>query len=567
MKFTYSAILIALFGFCTASAQIADYSVSSDWTAVDLDGVTHNLYDMTDAGKTVIIDLSAAWCGPCWTIHQSGKLQDLHEMYGPDGTDEMRVFYIESESTNSLDQLMGIGTTGVSRATDTQGDWLEGQTYPFIDDASIAALYELGAYPTLSLIGPDRLTRTWVGSPGPTIDEVYEIVENASPIVDGTDARVILYDGPTLSLCGSVTPSVLIQNHGTSVLTELSFDVIGDGTVIYSYDWTGTLMPYETTSISMDEFDGSPYAEVSVECTTADDELANNMIMIEGLTVLGPNATNGVFNLEDTDPAPNSVALPDNLTQDPSSDWDALAISNADLNNVPQSVGAFENSEFSILFNFYQNREGASIVYLDKLDMTNWSAPIMVFNHAYKQYAAENDRLLIQASTNCGGTWTTIFDEQGAGLTTGATQSTFFVPVADDWQHNTIDMSAYADETELIIRYVGVSAFGNNLWVDDIRLEEFSSVAEIETVESASVFPNPANGVSTLEINLTSDEDLDIQIVDQLGRVSKNVFSGTLNAGQNAVELDVTNMAAGLYNVVVRKMEANQVNTIRLQVQ
>ena len=569
MKLYYSAIFIALFGFFSSQAQIADYSVSPDWTAVDLNGVTHNLYNNLDSGYGVFMDLSTAWCAPCWTIHQSGLLQDLHDMYGAEGTNELRVFYIESEGTNSEDQLHGIGTSGggANRATDTQGDWVTGHTFPFIDDASIAVpLYELQAYPTMTVVGLDRLTKTWVGSPGPSVDEVYNYIKSTSPAVEGSDTRLIAYDGPTLSVCGSFAPSVLIQNHGTDTITTLDFDVVGNGsTVIASHNWTGMLLPYETTSVVIDEIDGTGYDSIHIEVTTVDDVASNNSVGIEGLTVLKPNTSNNVFNVDNADV--NSLALPDGLSNDPISDWSTLAVNKTSFNGVSHEVGGFGNSEFSLLFNFYNNQTGSSIVYLDKIDMTTvLGDPYLFFSHAYTQYIAENDRLLIQASNDCGASWTTVFDEEGSALATVPAQTGFFVPTADQWQYNMIDMTQFATETDLIIRFIGVTDYGNTLFVDDIRVEEVSAVDEIPSIEMTQLYPNPTGDVATLEIDLTSSEDVNIFMVDQLGRVVKNVYTGTLEAGNNALEVDVSNIASGLYNVVIRHMEENKVNTLKLQV-
>jgi hypothetical protein len=569
MKLIYSAILLAIFGVGTVAAQIPDNSVSEDWTAVDINGNSYNLYSMLDSGYAVMIDLSAAWCGPCWTIHESGLFQDMHDMYGPEGTNEMRVFYIESEPSNTIDQLNGIGTSGGggNRATDTQGDWVGDHTFPFIDDASIAGLYGLTAYPTSTFIGADRLTHSFVGSPGPSLETVQGLMENdGGPAIAGTDPRVIGYNGQSLSLCGMFTPSVIIQNHGTDTLTSLDFAVYGDGTELTTTTWTGNLLPYTTTTITFDDVDGAGFTEVTVEYVGTDDNADNNAVAIEGLTVLGPNTSGNVWDVENA--TPGDLSLPEGLASDPSADFEALALSGDAFTNPPADpVGGFGLSDFSVFFDFYNQQTGSAILYLDKIDMTAvGDNPLLKFSHAYRQYQSENDRLIVMASDDCGSSWNTIFDKQGAGLMTVGPSTTFFVPSPSQWAANEIDLSDYQDASELIIRFVGVTAYGNSLYIDDMKIEAVSGVAQIPTIESTVMYPNPATDVSTLEINLTQGEDVNIFVVDQLGRLVQNVYTGALAQGKNALDISVSTLSSGLYNVVIQDMTNSNVNSLSLQV-
>lgn len=55
------------------NAQIG--STAPDFNVTDINGNSHNLYEILDAGYIAIIDVSATWCGPCWTLHQSHTLQ------------------------------------------------------------------------------------------------------------------------------------------------------------------------------------------------------------------------------------------------------------------------------------------------------------------------------------------------------------------------------------------------------------------------------------------------------------------------------------------------------------
>lgn len=152
MKKIYSTIL----GVLTATLSFAQVGATApDFTVTDLDGVTHNLYSYLDAGKVVVLDCSATWCGPCWTFHEGHYLEDIHNTYGPDGTDQVVVIFYEADATTTLADLQG--TTGA-----TQGDWLTGASYPYINESPItlngSVFWPLG-YPTISVIAPDKIIK------------------------------------------------------------------------------------------------------------------------------------------------------------------------------------------------------------------------------------------------------------------------------------------------------------------------------------------------------------------------------------------------------------------------
>ena len=105
--------LLLTFAFVLATvqigfAQLPDGSIAPDFTITDIEGEEHNLYSYLDSGYSVIIDFSATWCGPCWNYHTSGIFEELYEALGPNGTNELRILFIESDDSTTDDELHGI---------------------------------------------------------------------------------------------------------------------------------------------------------------------------------------------------------------------------------------------------------------------------------------------------------------------------------------------------------------------------------------------------------------------------------------------------------------------------
>lgn len=154
MKKRFLFLLFSIFALGSLKAQLPDGSQAPDWILTDLNGNTHHLQEYLDAGKTVYIDMFATWCGPCWNYHQTHTLKNLYEQYGPDGTDQVMVFGIESDISTPTNCLYD------QNCPSSQGDWTAGVPYPIIDitatnGPNMPNNYALSYYPTIYGICPN----------------------------------------------------------------------------------------------------------------------------------------------------------------------------------------------------------------------------------------------------------------------------------------------------------------------------------------------------------------------------------------------------------------------------
>jgi hypothetical protein len=278
------AIVICL-SIHSSFAQLPNGSLAPDWTLTDLNGTTHNLYSYLDSGYTVFIDFSAVWCGPCWSYHTSGALENLYIDHGPAGypnvspttTNDVMVFFIEGDG-NTVANLGGSGGG-------TAGNWISGTPYPIIctdgtvNNAAVTSAYSIGYWPTIYRICPDRVLIESGQSSNP-----YSFVSSCPPPTTNiNDVKAMAYEGITETCSGSLSPELKVQNYGLTTLTSFDIEVLVNGVQNSITPWTGNLATYQLTTIPLPAINGiTGTSQIEIKTMNpnggADDDMSNNDI-------------------------------------------------------------------------------------------------------------------------------------------------------------------------------------------------------------------------------------------------------------------------------------------------
>ncbi len=180
-----------------------------------------------------------------------------------------------------------------------------------------------------------------------------------------------------------------------------------------------------------------------------------------------------------------------------------------------QSVnGTRQGGQAVFVENFNYNTNGQRDALISPiLDFAGRTSVELEIEYAYARYNASNsDSLVVYVSTDGGNTYQWVWGaaENGSGnFATVPDQTTAFSPaVQEDWCYATtygpgcinIDLSAYDNTGNIRIKIENVNDFGNNMYVDNIRL--FSSCFQLNP-PIADFSANPTSGCTPLQVQFT----------------------------------------------------------------
>ncbi len=138
-------------------------------------------------------------------------------------------------------------------------------------------------------------------------------------------------------------------------------------------------------------------------------------------------------------------------------------------------ASGFGTSAASMYFdNFNSDTQGyADEMQTPKLDIFAFSTAKLYFDVGYQPFSTTNyiDSLQVLVSGNCGTTFNSVYLKSGTTLATvTGTTAIAFVPTATQWRRDSIDLTAYTGQKNVLIKFRNIGHFGNNIYVDNVSV-------------------------------------------------------------------------------------------------
>ena len=226
------------------------------------------------------------------------------------------------------------------------------------------------------------------------------------------------------------------------------------------------------------------------------------------------------------------------------------------------TIGVAPTAGNSMVFDNYNFDDSGNSdeLRLPKLNFSGYSAAQMTFHVAYAPFTQNGqtfaDGLQVIVSTDCGTTWSTIYDKSGTTVAAGnlptvAAITTQFTPTAAQWRQETIDLTSYVGQPNVIIAFKNMAAYGNRLFVDNINL-------------TGTAVPNPPTASFTSTPTGTACTGQTIQYTST-STGSPSSYSWTFAGGNPATSTShnptVTYSVAGTYTAALTATNAIGSNT------
>lgn len=361
----------------------------------------------------------------------------------------------------------------------------------------------------------------------------------------------------------TIAPTVTIKNNGLNAITAMTLSPFIDGTAGSATNWTGNLASGATTVITLNA--------IASPTTAGAHTFSYNISAMNAADIDPTNNSAKVSYVVATSYQGNPVAEGFVATAFPPTGW-TYVNPNGSGNGWSRTTatGGYNLTSSCAKYDFFGNTVvgDQDELFLPPMDLSGANAPIISFDIAYAQRTStSNDQLDLMASKDCGATWTNVFSQAGALMTTVGLYNTAYVPDPNDithWRTEMVQLTGF-NVSNVLLKFVTTNDNGNNLYIDNVNLAQ--TPVGINPVSNSaykvSVYPNPASASANVRVAAPKAGNVKITVVNIIGQTLIEKQAG-VSAGANIITLDVKDFATGVYSVIVESENGVVVNKLNI---
>ena len=359
------------------------------------------------------------------------------------------------------------------------------------------------------------------------------------------DAQVRVINSPGQRLCSpSFTPVISLRNRGSQTLTAVTLQARIDNGPVSTTTWTGSLAPLADASVTLNTLTATAGIHLLTVYSSGpngrpDEEQSNDTLRMYFQYYPPVTSINESF---------ESMAFPpigwDIVNSDNSYTW-------------RRQTSASKTGIASVMIN---NQDYSTIGEIDDLRLPQFTLPATldsaffsfeVAAATYTEIGTLNtswDTLEVLISTDCGLSYTSLYKKWGASLVTRKTPVTeAFVPTASEWRKDSINLSQYIGQNNLLLTFRNTTGYENNIYLDDINLRTLTVNPNLKA-KGFLVTPNPASGRLSVQFYPQPDGLQAVQLFSVSGQKLAEYWTSD-GQPNNLYNFDLSRYAAGTYFV------------------
>ncbi len=357
-------------------------------------------------------------------------------------------------------------------------------------------------------------------------------------------------------LCDAkIKPEVAITNNDTTTVNSFQAIVEVNGQRS-SKSFNGTLDKGQTTTVSFSEknltqgeYDVKFIGLENINNGDAYDYNIDNDVIAsaEGLA-FQENAFKGEhkFGFE-SQQEPNNLALTNNT------------LIQLVYGGNQRQFGA--NSSSGAILQYMRSNFGTGRVTFGRQDISSIDRPHFDFFYAYaKGNGSATPTITLEVSSDCGSSWTQIGSktakETNSSFTPTQQNPIFLTSASDEYNKDSFSLVDLSNKEDLIFRLKAQpNGDGNALWLDDMEFRSgkdtstSSSVTSHDFSAEVDFYPNPVQKQANLTLKVKEKTNFSGEIVNSVGKNVKTLPSKELNTGKHTFNLNLSNLAPGMYSV------------------
>ena len=383
------------------------------------------------------------------------------------------------------------------------------------------------------------------------LDPSYDslIVEVSTLIVQGTESELVA-DGAS-----NITVHIDLDGYSKNsywVLGQLNTDSILDATYIDTIQTDSTLFYngyYADTLFYRGELESTTYIgyyKSSCQSTTVKENY---------ITIGEVQSTNTAYPYAYSFENENELNADWVLTQPQSidSEWEFQS----SINTVWEWTSKASNAgNASIMIDGDNLALGSTEIVSPAYDLSDLTTPSIKFSWSGAASSTSPvNELNVSYSSTCGKTWSPLGELDAVLSANAGMFVSNFMPNASEWRDTVMTKTQLAGNNNIMFKFEYViNGNSNNFYLDNIMIGEESELMMVENIAASrvSIYPNPTDGKTFIELNNLSNKDVEVKLVNILGAELMHLFSGEIVSNYYMINnIDLSHLETGIYFVKV----------------